>query len=147
MNYSIKVATVENLDDIYNLQKDYSHLILSKNSLKKDLESNLSFYLIAITDSNEIVGSIGINLLVDHADISILITKKGYTNLGIATSLLNKVTEKCLELNFEKIFLEVRFSNTTAINLYEKAGFKSISKRKNYYSDTNEDAIIYVKKI
>jgi ribosomal-protein-alanine N-acetyltransferase len=45
-------------------------------------------------------------------------------------------------LGIQKITLEVRDSNTAARNLYEKLGFVSVGRRKRYYSDNNEDAII-----
>lgn len=146
MNYSLRQASIKDLDAIYELQSDYNHLILSKNSLKDELESDLSYYLIAEA-KDKVIGSIGINILVDHADITMVITKKDSTNLGIGTALLNNVIAKCKQLKLENIFLEVRNSNTAAIHLYEKVGFANISTRKNYYSDTREDALIYVKKI
>ncbi len=146
MNYSLRQASIKDLDAIYELQSDYNHLILSKNSLKDELESDLSYYLIAEA-KDKVIGSIGINILVDHADITMVITKKDSTNLGIGTALLNNVIAKCKQLKLENIFLEVRNSNTAAIHLYEKVGFANISTRKNYYSDTHEDALIYVKKI
>ena len=43
----------------------------------------------------------------------------------------------------QSIFLEVRQSNSPAIALYEKCGFKQIAKRKNYYQHPVEDAWIY----
>ena len=146
MNYSLRQASIKDLDAIYELQSDYNHLILSKNSLKDEIESDLSYYLIAEA-KDKVIGSIGINILVDHADITMVITKKDSTNLGIGTALLNNVIAKCKQLKLENIFLEVRNSNTAAIHLYEKVGFANISTRKNYYSDTHEDALIYVKKI
>ena len=42
----------------------------------------------------------------------------------------------------EKIYLEVRESNRTAIRLYEKFGFKKLAERKNYYG--HENGFIYV---
>lgn len=43
----------------------------------------------------------------------------------------------------KNIFLEVRASNSSAISLYEKAGFQNIGRRKNYYKQPKEDAIVY----
>ena len=43
-----------------------------------------------------------------------------------------------------EIFLEVRENNITAIEFYKKNGFKEAGKRKNYYRDTGEAAIIMV---
>ena len=42
----------------------------------------------------------------------------------------------------QQVWLEVRLSNTPAKMLYEKLGFLEVGRRKKYYSDTNEDAII-----
>ena len=72
---------------------------------------------------------------------------KEYENNGIATLLLNTVFNFAKENNITRIFLEVRPSNIHAIKLYEKNDFKTISTRKNYYKDNNEDAIIYLKEI
>ncbi|MDO4170339.1 MAG: ribosomal protein S18-alanine N-acetyltransferase [Lachnospiraceae bacterium] len=43
----------------------------------------------------------------------------------------------------KNIFLEVRASNDSAISLYEKVGFQKIGRRKNYYKQPKEDAIVY----
>lgn len=43
------------------------------------------------------------------------------------------------------IMLEVRESNTPAIEFYRKNGFEKIGIRKNYYHDTNEAAHIMIK--
>ena len=43
----------------------------------------------------------------------------------------------------EEIFLEVRESNLAARRLYEKSGFSQSSKRKSYYHQPQEDAIVY----
>jgi ribosomal-protein-alanine N-acetyltransferase len=42
----------------------------------------------------------------------------------------------------ESIWLEVRESNRTARNLYEKLGFAPVGKRRRYYSDNDEDALV-----
>ena len=44
------------------------------------------------------------------------------------------------------MFLEVRSSNTPAINLYKKAGFTNLSVRKKYYDD-GEDAVVMAKEL
>ena len=40
------------------------------------------------------------------------------------------------------VSLEVRWSNTGAQDLYAKFGFRPVGKRKNYYQETNEDALV-----
>ena len=68
----------------------------------------------------------------------------GRRRQGIARAMLEKVLEVALANSVEECFLEVRESNFAARTLYERLGFKSIGKRKGYYSETNEDAIVMV---
>ena len=42
----------------------------------------------------------------------------------------------------ETTLLEVREANRSAISLYKNSGFRVISKRKNYYKETGENALI-----
>jgi [ribosomal protein S18]-alanine N-acetyltransferase len=41
------------------------------------------------------------------------------------------------------ILLEVRKSNLAARGLYEKQGFREVGRRRTYYADPEEDAILY----
>ena len=144
MNYNIRKATVNDLNAILYLQNEYEHSLISSTSLKDDLKNSLCIYFVALDNENNIIGVIGGTILVDHLDISIVITKKNLVKKGIASVLLNRLIDSCKKKNIEKIFLEVRSSNLPAINLYEKFNFIKISTRKNYYTDTNEDALIYM---
>lgn len=143
MNIEITKATLDDLETIEQIESTLEHRNLSYNSLKNDLGNNNCYYIVA-KKQNEIVGYAGMELLVDHADITAVAVNKDYLKQGIATLLLNNIFSKCTELEINKIFLEVRVSNIPAINLYEKLGFKKISTRKNYY-DNNENADIYEK--
>ncbi len=147
MNYNIEKAKEENLDDIYNLQKDYEHTLISKEALKNDLENHQTIYFIAKDSNKNIIGCIGGSILVDHLDISIVITSKKHINQGIASSLLTELVEFSRSKKLSNIFLEVRESNLPAIKLYEKFNFTQISIRKNYYADNKEDALIYMLEI
>jgi len=147
MNYSIKKADICDLEEMFNLQQNLDHILISYNSLKEDLNNNNKLYFIAKNDKNEIIGFIGISLLIDNIDLDYILVKETYTRNHIATSLLQHVITYCNDNNMPCILLEVRASNTAAIKLYEKFNFKKISIRKSYYPDNNEDALIYKLKI
>ena len=146
MNYNIEIANINDLNDIYCLQNGYKHLLISKDSLKSDLENDNCIYFVAKSD-NKLLSCIGATILFDHIDISIVITDINYQKKGIASALLNQVIRYAKDNNIEKIYLEVRASNLEAIKLYEKYNLKQISIRKNYYSDTKENALIYMLEI
>ena len=62
---------------------------------------------------------------------------------GLGMQLLTALLTRAKETNSQKVFLEVRESNAAARALYEKAGFRQTGRRKGYYSDPAEDAILY----
>ena len=71
----------------------------------------------------------------------------GKTNRGNGLGyLLLKLFEAEVCLPETEISLEVRKSNTPAISLYEKAGFKKVGARKNFYRSPTEDALVYIKR-
>jgi len=143
MDIQIEIANINYLDSIEKIESTLKHRNLSYNSLKNDLENSNCYYNLAkLGDS--VIAYAGIELLVDHADITAIAVSNLHLNKGIATLLLNDIFRKCKNLNIDKIFLEVRTSNIPAINLYKKLGFKKISTRKKYY-ENNEDAYIYIK--
>lgn len=62
---------------------------------------------------------------------------------GIGRQLLDVLKLAASETNCESVFLEVRESNKAARAFYESVGFKSDGRRKTYYSNPSEDAILY----
>lgn len=66
---------------------------------------------------------------------------------GIGRQLVDALLATSRETNSESLFLEVRESNAVARKLYKRAGFQQISRRKSYYADPPEDAILYRKEL
>jgi ribosomal-protein-alanine N-acetyltransferase len=60
---------------------------------------------------------------------------------GIATTLLDRLFEQA-DKPSEQYTLEVRTSNEGAIRLYERFGFRAAGRRRAYYHDNREDALI-----
>ena len=61
---------------------------------------------------------------------------------GWGRYILTRLIEKGIAEGADKIWLEVRPSNTGARTLYCKGGFREIGRRPGYYTDTHEDAIL-----
>lgn len=57
--------------------------------------------------------------------------------------LLQDLLSIARESNSSSVFLEVRDSNTAARTLYEQAGFAPTGRRKSYYTNPQEDAVLY----
>lgn len=145
-NSIIKIynMSVEDIDKAKKLEDEQCIDILSKTSMLSDLnDQNFSYFVIKLND--DIIGYIATSHVIDTMDILSIVVSKSYQQKGIATKLLYYIFDFAKNLNIHKILLEVRISNTKAISLYEKCGFKKISLRKNYYQSPTEDAIIMEK--
>jgi ribosomal-protein-alanine N-acetyltransferase len=62
---------------------------------------------------------------------------------GLGQKLLDALLAAARETSSSSVFLEVRESNASARSFYEKAGFKQTGRRKSYYADPAEDAVVY----
>ncbi|MBE5737173.1 MAG: ribosomal-protein-alanine N-acetyltransferase [Clostridiales bacterium] len=116
---------------------------------KNMLESaflNGRFLAIAKKIEQRLVAVITISTTQFDADIEGIVVDKAFRNKGYAKELLEFSENHLKTLGIEKIFLEVRVSNTPARNLYSQNGYSEISIRKKYYSD-NEDAVVMAKEI
>lgn len=94
-------------------------------------------------DDNKLVGFIHVLKSFECLEIINVVVDTNYRNKGIATKLINYLSE-CYD-DIEYILLEVNEHNDSAINLYNKLGFKTINIRKKYYGI--DDAIIMRKEV
>ncbi len=67
----------------------------------------------------------------------------GFLRRGIASELVHELIQRAQNEAAPAILLEVRESNLPARGLYEKHGFLVVGRRRAYYRDPAEDAILY----
>ena len=92
--------------------------------------------------SNEFVGHAGFTAVLDEGYITNVAVLPQFRRNGAASALTKALIEKAKELKLSFLTLEVRESNSAAVSLYEKHGFKTAGKRKRFYSNPTEDARI-----
>ena len=91
---------------------------------------------------NVILGYGGFWLMVDEAHISTIAAHHDWRRQGIGELLLVSMIDAGAETGAQMVTLEVRVSNMSAQSLYRKYGFEVTGRRKGYYSDNGEDALI-----
>jgi len=89
-----------------------------------------------------IVGYGGFWRSAREAHISTIAVHPRLRRKGIGQLILIAMIEKAKRLGADHITLEVRASNLVAQSLYRKYGFQVVSRRRRYYSDSNEDAVV-----
>lgn len=93
-----------------------------------------------------IAGYIGIKAVVDEGYITNIAVFPEFRRKGVAIALLDKIFEYAKEKRLSFVSLEVRPSNTPAVSLYQKTGFKEEGRRKDFYRLPREDALIMTKR-
>lgn len=81
----------------------------------------------------------------NEIEVARIATSREHRGQGLAWQLMDYLREQAEDDQRERLLLEVRISNTSAISLYEKCGFQSIGIRKNYYTDPVEHGNIMEK--
>ncbi|MBE9041921.1 ribosomal protein S18-alanine N-acetyltransferase [Oscillatoriales cyanobacterium LEGE 11467] len=80
--------------------------------------------------------------IVDEAHITLLAVRPGYQKRGLGTALFVTLLQTSWRRGLKQATLEVRASNHAALSLYQKFGFQEAGRRRGYYADTGEDALI-----
>jgi ribosomal-protein-alanine N-acetyltransferase len=89
-----------------------------------------------------IVGMVVNWLLVDEAHVATIAVHPEFRRRGIARELLAYSLRFMMGEGAVSSFLEVRESNIAAREMYRKFGYENTGRRKAYYKDNNEDAIL-----
>lgn len=140
MQVEIEITELADNGDILgivSLERECFSKPWSYGMIEESLTHNCKYWIAKFNGS--VIGYIGLYV---NGDITNVAVSKEYRGRGIASRLLTKAIDYAKYNEVSNIFLEVRTGNNIAIKLYEKNGFKQISRRKKYYED-GEDALIY----
>ena len=146
MDYKISEMNFSHIKDIAEIERlSFSHP-RSENSLLNEVNNkNSIYYVILDIGKNKAIAYAGMDIVLDEAYIVNIAVLPEYRNKGYGYIITNELIKYCEENKFSFITLEVRVSNYTAINLYEKLGFEKVGIRKNFYTAPNENAYIMTK--
>jgi ribosomal-protein-alanine N-acetyltransferase len=123
----------------------------SETTYRQELRGNPAAYLYVaeirseLKGRAEIVGYVGFWHIVDEVHISTIAVRPERRRQGFGRGILKFALEKAHALGAELATLEVRESNTEAIELYREFGFELKGRRPRYYRDTDEDALVMFK--
>jgi ribosomal-protein-alanine N-acetyltransferase len=105
-----------------------------------NLRTSRAYYVARVDGS--VVGYAGLMLTGDDGHVTTIAVDPAWHRNKIGTRLLINLAREARERNARHLTLEVRMSNTGAQALYRRFGFRPAGIRKNYYLETNEDAMV-----
>jgi ribosomal-protein-alanine N-acetyltransferase len=91
---------------------------------------------------NQIVGYAGLWVIFDEGHITRIAVDPKFRRHGIGRDLAKALMEAGGLSGCMSFTLEVRASNTEALNLYKSLGFEEVGVRPGYYEMEGEDAVI-----
>lgn len=131
------------IDDIHTLEKICFTDYYSFEILSSLIDNKLYGYSMALTENDVMIAYAIVYVVADESELHRVAVNPCYRNKGYGKAIINKCIENLSSANIKKMHLEVRNSNHGAICLYEKLGFELVGVRKGYYSDNNDDAMLY----
>ncbi len=142
-NIKIRRMKTADVDAVIEIEKAaYGDHHWSKDSFLSEISNELARYYCALDENEKIIGYAGSWQILEEAHITNIAVDPALRRNHIGEALLTAIIDDCYTNMVKYITLEVRVSNTAAISLYEKYGFKSFGTRVGYYQNNNEDALI-----
>jgi [ribosomal protein S18]-alanine N-acetyltransferase len=99
--------------------------------------------VLSVGNSDEIAGFVVGRVAAGECELENIVVDREQRRQGFAYRLIDWLVTVARSRSARRVFLEVRESNAAAQALYGKCGFRVVGRRKSYYSDPREDAMLY----
>jgi [ribosomal protein S18]-alanine N-acetyltransferase len=142
MKLTIRRMTVDDIPSVLDLDQKSFSLPWPERSFRFELTDNPASRCWVAELDGKVVGMIVVWLIVEEAHVATFATHPDFRRQGIAKRLLSFTLQQLIKEGARSSFLEVRESNIPAQEMYRKFGYEETGRRKRYYKDNDEDAIL-----
>jgi ribosomal-protein-alanine N-acetyltransferase len=143
---TVRSMTVDDLPAVLDIDRLSFALPWPEHSFRFELTENEAARLLVAEvgwpGGRRLAGYLGYWLLVDEMHISTLAVHPDLRGRGLGERLLMAGLDQARRQGAGMATLEVRPSNEAAVALYRKHGFEVVGRRRGYYRDNNEDALL-----
>jgi [ribosomal protein S18]-alanine N-acetyltransferase len=139
---SIERMRASDLPDVLVIERASFSMPWSRGAFLYEIEQNQVARCWVGRDGGRIVGYICLWEVADELHVTNVAVHPDDRRRGIARALLESVFARARAASSRMVLLEVRPSNTEALALYESFGFRVVGRRRGYYYDTGEDALV-----
>ncbi len=112
------------------------------NTAIEEAFANELYRFVAVEEKGVIVGYANFRIVADEGEIERVAVHPDSRRRGYGRKLMEAMVEYSRKKGVRDMTLDVRVNNEKAINLYESCGFVEEGRRKDYYREPTEDAII-----
>ena len=133
--------TPEDAEAVAALEAECFAMPWSREDFWREMRNELAEYVVAVAEG-QVVAYAGAWVSFDQAEVMHIAVDPKFRAQGVGTLLFGELVAAVKNRGAKSITLEVRPSNVAAIKLYESFGLRSVGRRKGYYLDNGEDALI-----
>lgn len=142
MNLFIRKMMPDDIPAVIQIDQISFSLPWPERSFRFEVTENIASRCWVAEVDQRVVGMIVAWLLVDEVHVATIATHPDFRRQGIARRLLSHTLSRAMDEGAISSFLEVRESNLAAQEMYRKFGYEATGRRKRYYKDNDEDAIL-----
>jgi ribosomal-protein-alanine N-acetyltransferase len=139
---SIERMRPDDLDDVLAIERASFSMPWSRGAFLYEIEQNRVARCYVMREAERLVGYICVWEVADEMHITNIAVHPAARRRGIGRGLLGSVLDDARRRSMRLVVLEVRPSNVEARALYETFGFQVVGRRRGYYYDTGEDALV-----
>lgn len=138
----MSAMALEDLDEVVAIERTSFVTPWSRAAFRYELTQNRVARATVVRADGHLVGYLCLWEIGHEIHITNLAVHPQWRRRGIARALLGAMLDDARARSVELVYLEVRPTNAGAVGLYEGFGFQVIGRRKGYYFDTGEDALV-----
>ena len=156
----VRIATAEYLPDMIRLERqcvtaahwtehEYASLFQAQEAASSRLALIAERKIPAPLrdEKSPVLGFLVARHVAPEWDLENIVVAPEFRGKGIGTQLMEALFSRAQHTNSESVLLEVRESNAAARSLYETLGFQETGRRKSYYTNPIEDAVLYSRSV
>ena len=138
----IETMTDADVKEVLRIEQQSFSTQWPSNAFYQEIHDNkLAHYFVGRIGAR-VVAYGGIWVILEDSHVTTIAVHPDFRGRKFGEIMLLKLLDEAIERGASWMTLEVRESNTVAQALYRKYGFTTVSTRKGYYSDNNENALV-----
>ena len=138
---TFRAMMTEDADAVAEIEEKSFAMPWKRDDFWREAQNELATYIVGELDG-KIVAYAGAWVSFNQAEVMSVAVEPELRGQGIGTILFGELIQAVKARGATAITLEVRPSNAAAIKLYQSFGLRSVGRRRGYYLDNGEDALI-----
>ena len=139
---SISPMRPDDLDEVVTIERASFGMPWSRGAFLYEIEQNRVARCWVLREDERVAAYLCLWEIADELHVTNIAVHPGLRRRGLARRLLGAILEDGRTRRLRAVTLEVRPTNDEARTLYESFGFRVVGRRRGYYYDTGEDALI-----